>query len=527
MGQINPFVPITPDSAAKPQAFVDIVDVSGNAPLLTGFTLADLQAGHCGSIAQREVNQLLQNVEHKTLRRWLSKLRFHLLEFGSQRFVRNLPESFLPKDGVSPLGIQGLHCALATWLNGRGKEKASLEQWYSRIGNLTNKGLREEEVESSRLLGLLKEKRDCDSSVTVTGEEVSSCLNYDALRLSVLPVTHKTSSQLKFERVPSDAKIKRIKPKLRAGVLSTPQWRDRVLGYWVDALDWDDLLDTGRGWIAFTHRGEPVVPYGKTSGLCASYEEAVKQANHHAQNIFPKLTAKGKWSNYRLTGGEEYREWVITLPYYPSGFFSSHFNCRNLLLHVRCDIREGLLGERVLVLQEVQSDWAQKARRFLKGGDLAEEVPLPPWLKEWSALALKLMLLHAAKKGATALAWTQGKVQVERYKGMGGEAGLLQLYDRTLPKEATRIMHCYGKRCETIEVLQPANFYIEPAEIGYEVWDEEHKLLGAADNWGDAQKLLPASAREELKAMHGIKLDEALRQAILANGFYAWGNGIQ
>ena len=41
------------------------------------------------------------------------------------------------------------------------------------------------------------------------------------------------------------------------------------------------------------------------------------------------------------------------------------------------------------------------------------------------------------------------------------------------------------------------------------------------------QALLPDGAHEVLKAMHGIKLDEALRQAILADGFYAWGAGIQ
>jgi hypothetical protein len=190
-------------------------------------------------------------------------------------------------------------------------------------------------------------------------------------------------------------------------------------------------------------------------------------------------------------------------------------------------MREGADGERVLVLQEVQSDWAQQARRFLQDEDSVKPIPVPPWLKEWPALALKLMLLHAAQQGATALAWTHGKIQVERYKGMGGEAGLLELYDRTLPAEATRILRPYGKKCESLEVFQPANFYIEPAEMGYEVFDEERCLVGAAATWSDAQALLPDGAHEVLKTMHGIKLDEVLRQAILTTGFYAWGAGIQ
>ncbi len=523
MGQINPFALITPASALQPQNFVDVVNATGSEWTLTGFTWADLLAGNHGRITQEHANQLLRNVKGATVRQWLASVGQHLREFSERRAVRNLPEPFLPKDAVSLLGVRGLHCAFATWLKAHGSEKASPEQWLNRISNLTTQGLREEEMEFSRMV----ENMDCESSSAVTGDAIFSCLSYEALRLSVLPVVRAASIQLRFETVPANATVKRIKPKLKAGLVTHPQWRDRVLGYWVDVVDWDDLLNTEQGWMAFTHRGKTIVPHGKPSGLCATAEEAVTLANNHAQKVFPKLTAKGKWSRYRLTGGEQYREWLVTLPYYAPSFFSSHFDHRNVLLHVRCDIREDADGERALVLQEVQSDWAQKARRALKAGESSPgPIPVPPWLQEWPALALKLMLLHAAQRGATALAWTQGKVQVERYKGLG-RAGLLELYDRTLPAEATRIMRPYGKKCESVEVFQPVNFYIEPAEVGYEVWDEERCLLGEAATWSDAQALLPDGAHEVLKTMHGIKLDESLRQMVLAKGFYAWGAGIQ
>ncbi|MDX8386149.1 MAG: hypothetical protein R8M11_06500, partial [Gallionella sp.] len=78
-----------------------------------------------------------------------------------------------------------------------------------------------------------------------------------------------------------------------------------------------------------------------------------------------------------------------------------------------------------------------------------------------------------------------------------------------------------------VEVFQPMNFYIEPAEVGYKVLNEEKSLIGTAQTWKEAQALLPDGAREVLKPMHGIKLDEELRKSILENGFYAWGNGIQ
>lgn len=79
-------------------------------------------------------------------------------------------------------------------------------------------------------------------------------------------------------------------------------------GLLVDAVDRNDLLNTERGWVAYTYRGKMIVPHGKPTGLCATAKEAVTLANKHAQKTFPKLTAKGKWSRYCLTGGEQYRE---------------------------------------------------------------------------------------------------------------------------------------------------------------------------------------------------------------------------
>ena len=490
---------------------------------LTGFTLSDLLTGKHSDLPQPLVKQLLAHIEKAPVRLWLASLKQHLLKFCDQRAVRNLPQPFLPADGSSPLGVQGLHSALVTWLKAHRTEKASAEQWLHRINNLSKKGFRADELESSCMVHALGE----ETGGTITGDTVLDCLSFNALRLSILPMVFTMDSHLTFFKVLANATVRRIKPKLKAGLISDPQWRDRILGYWVDTVTWDDLLGKQRKWMAFTYRGQPIILHDNPSGLCDTQEEAWALANNHAQKVFPKLTAVGRWSQLRLTGGEQYREWLVTLPYYAPSYFSSHFDHRNVLLHVRCDMRRDVNGERVLVLHEVQSDWAQQARRALRAGEISlEPIPTPPWLQEWPALALKLMLLHAAQQCAVALAWTQGDVQVKRYKGLG-KAGLLELYDRTLPAEAARILRPYGKQCESIEVYVPVNYSIEPADIGYEVLDDDGSLLGAATTWEEVQKLLPDGAHEILKPMHGIRLDEALRGALLSNGFYAWGAGIQ
>lgn len=519
--QINPFAPITQHIALKPQAYVDVADIASPVQTLTGLTLDDVLTGKHAGIPQARINSLIRQIATDQVRKWLDSVGHHLRHFSQQRAMRNLPAPFLPTDYVGPLGVPGLHCALATWLKAHRTDKASALQWLQRIHNLAGKGLRAEEMEFSHLVEDLGEEAG-----SITGEAVSGCLCYDNIRISILPFLHTVDSPLPFVKVPTNATFKRIKPKLKSTLNTSPQWRDRVLGYWVDVVRWDDLLGQDHKWMAFTHRGQPVIAPDKPSGLCDSPEEAMALANDHARKVFPKISSKGRWSGYRLTGGEHYREWLVTLPYYAPSYFSSHFSHRNILLHVRCDIREGANGERVLLLQEAQSDWAQQARRDLQqDATSSSSIPAPPWLHEWPALALKLMLLHAAQQGADALAWTPGMVQVKRYDGLGA-TGLFELYDRTLPTEAARLLRPFGKACEPIEVFQPVNFYIEPADVGYEVWNEDQELIGMAATWKQAQTLLPDGAHEVLRPMHGIRLDETLRQAMLAKGFYAWGLGI-
>jgi len=132
------------------------------------------------------------------------------------------------------------------------------------------------------------------------------------------------------------------------------------------------------------------------------------------------------------------------------------------------------------------------------------------------------MLLHAAGLGAGAISWTRGAHQAHRYRGRGAE-GLKELYDRTLPRAAGRMLKPFGPACETIEVYVPDNFSIRRTEGGYEVSSVEGGVLGVASSFQEARDLLPAGAHERLYAVHGVRLSQAARVAILEEGFPAWG----
>lgn len=227
-----------------------------------------------------------------------------------------------------------------------------------------------------------------------------------------------------------------------------------------------------------------------------------------------------KFSQYVLPGGENYRELLLTLPtapyvygkagnmeiaaeYFPrildairdrnfaerdrleserdakieavlrnappAPFRSSHFDQPNILAHIRFNERTDAEGNRVLFIEEIQSDWGQsgKKRGFTSAAVSAEKIESPktipgnglrdrqeqqwkitladgrvqerslpvgvdpllgagnsdgappaPFVQKteaWVALALKRMIRYAAENGFDRVAFTTGEQQAERY----------------------------------------------------------------------------------------------------------------
>jgi hypothetical protein len=353
--------------------------------------------------------------------------------------------------------------------------------------------------------------------------ELLSLCNFGDLRLSIIPVVNDAQRQLRFTSAPAKTlKKTRITARPQDGESRTVVGFDRVLGYRLEKIEHQTLWGPESHWEAVTHEGRIIRDVSQQT-LLPTQETATALAGSHAKLHFPKRVALGQWASYAWTGGKDYREWLITLPYHPISFISNHFNVRNVLAHVRCDVREGVDGERVLLLQEVQSDWSQNARRAIGLGVVeSTDGRVPPFLKEWSALAMKLMLLHAAQDGHDAVAWTQGVHQVLRYQGFGA-TGLKELYDRTLPREVNRILKPFGGACEMLGVFVPTNFSIKRTENGYEVYTPNNEWLGAASTLEDAREFVPDGAHELLYEVHGVRLTDAVRKAILDTGFSAWG----
>jgi len=213
-----------------------------------------------------------------------------------------------------------------------------------------------------------------------------------------------------------------------------------------------------------------------------------------------------KFGSYTLPGGENYRELLLTMPSNrPSmknmsraeynaaveaadragiqDYRSAHFDQPNILAHLRVNDRVDADGKKMLLIEEVQSDWHQAGRdKGYKGQQLGEKlsdaeysrgldlqrreinnevltqeekieleqlrsrmnqsldigrVPDAPFKDTWYQLALKRAIQHAAENGYDRIGLTTGSQQASRFdlskqlSRVAYQDGVLHGYDKS------------------------------------------------------------------------------------------------
>lgn len=273
------------------------------------------------------------------------------------------------------------------------------------------------------------------------------------------------------------------------------QVREVMLGSGNLPLGWEVRRNDSNGLY------DVVNPDGEVMGVAETEDDAIAQAREEMGED-SGTDGDTKFAKWQLPGGDNYRELLLTLPIkkvaptayevapgrwatksgkatYPSkemaesyagkvdapSFKSGHFDQPNVLAHIRFNERTDADGNKVLFLEEVQSDWGQKGkkqgfalpkaehdalearRRELEksGGEMrnrGEEIPTEmkrewadimnrlqpetqhlkptsaPFVtdtKSWTALALKRVIAYAAENGFNRVAWATGEQQAARY----------------------------------------------------------------------------------------------------------------
>jgi hypothetical protein len=247
-----------------------------------------------------------------------------------------------------------------------------------------------------------------------------------------------------------------------------------------------EFRETLNGWAVDDADGNQM-GHGATQDAALAYARGGEPS--------PSPTKFGQW---QVPGGENYRELLLTLPVkedrvswiewaqsqgiregdvsmqvlqsrnapdnvvtsferhmFPAtrseeSYSSPHFDQPNVLAHIRFNERTDADGNRVLFLEEIQSDWHQAGRKRgynrlsdaeraellqLAQGPMAEQTPEQrlrfrelkdredfaapdaPFkaTDEWAMLAFKRMVRWAAENGFERIAWTTGAQQADRY----------------------------------------------------------------------------------------------------------------
>ena len=198
-----------------------------------------------------------------------------------------------------------------------------------------------------------------------------------------------------------------------------------------------------------------------------------REVNSFGDEIEPQ------YEEYSTRGGDNYRERVIKLEG-DSQYQSSHWDAPNVLAHIRMKDRDAPNGDRLLHVEEIQSDWGQEGRKKgfynpenpfevvnritrevvskhpnyssmwdayrthptpdnLTYGDVRDEKPpQAPYVgntQHWTDLAMKHIMREAALGDYDGVIFTPGQVHADRY-GHEDASGMEGYYDNIVPKSA-------------------------------------------------------------------------------------------
>lgn len=324
-------------------------------------------------------------------------------------------------------------------------KKAPVKQWFATINNLQRIGIRQDEIHWSGLGDFLS--RELAKPEKILGkQDILKAIDFSAIRLELTSeLVRHSCEELHYTEC---ARKLPLSVMWRAGINAdctnnaVLRYTNSLLGYQIGYLKSDFRYSSSidnRHWFALDSFGHAIKDEHGQKMLFDNPDMVKQRVKHHATITYGlrgQLINQSKYQYISLHGGENYCEWLVTLPDYSKSHFSSHFTERNVLLHIRTKIRCDEKQRKLLFIEEIQSDWHQLTRQNHRTHGVVLK-PLAPFRTEWVSLALKLMLFHAVKEGYAGLAWADGNLQASRYDA---ELPMVKrLYDKIIPQQICKL----------------------------------------------------------------------------------------
>lgn len=358
--------------------------------------------------------------------------------------------------------------------------------------NLLTKTVKPEEIKWSGIEDFLKDKK------SVTKQEIQDFVRANEVRIEETVLGGQGTGPT-FTIRDGELLTTELRGVDNLGFETTQQAKNAILNHedWISRWDVDNiprLVELGNKFResskAFGAQQTKFSEYQLPGG--GNYKEILLRLPYRPEHGVETLGEKGQYEVFhnrefigRFANQNEASQWISAIENNPSNtigerigwearpariftdiekvaFQSTHFNEPNILAHVRYNERTSSEGEKVLFIEEIQSDWAQEGRKkgFVdptvgisenfatfarrngitdqkaiekmfkeRTSDLFKEwretqdrvfanigtIPNALLLKNWWEFTLKRMLREAVNQGHDRLAWITGKQTADRY----------------------------------------------------------------------------------------------------------------
>lgn len=474
---------------------------------------------------------------------------------------------------ISPLKLWS---SLRRYLAACGQTKGSSQQWIGTIRNLQKKGVSAVEIEWSEILSLLGDDAESDlvfNALSALAADLEG--NPARERAEYVPPVLLIDELLDFldDRPPCDLVLQRhitdeyaplvhyVKQQRPAKLppiairngrreVCLLHYRDRTFGLciWLHTEFDKGLFARHSYWSFSIPRGRKKVAPNQVKRDFRSAQEAMAYGRVLVERMSRRLKAEGFtgqtrslnfFPSYVLPGGLNYTEWLITAPNVSEEYWGPHFNIPNIVAHVRTTERISPQGARLLVLEEIQSDWNQELRAAIqKASDqhLEDEVgnviiewdddlnppPLNPYLNHWLEAALRMMLLYAANQGYAGIAWLPGKLHAERFSWANAE-GLKTFYDRIVSSAVEKLAKSWGAQLAAAQIPTMSRNFIVREVTGKAKWRVLNRDSGiiVGEEFTDrykAEEFRMSSEVPVLESVTALYISDEMRADIRKNG---------
>lgn len=449
----------------------------------------------------------------------------------------------------SPLQRQLAACGLT---------KASSQQWIGTIRNLQKKGVSAVEIEWSgvlRWLGVDTESGKQLLPVVYLAELLDFLAAQPPCELLLQRhVSNEYVPQVRYEKQQRPAEFPPAVVMHGRREVKVLHYQDRTFGIciWLHAEVDTGLFGRHCYWSLSVPRGGKKLATHPVGRRFASGQEALAYGRALVGRMARRLSQEGfvgqtkalnQFTRYSLPGGDNYTEWLITAPNLADEYWGEHFDLPNIIAHVRTTERKSPQGARLLVIEEIQSDWNQALREAIRQSqrphpaegevdiewdDDVEPPPDNPYLNHWLDAALRMMLLLAADRGFSGISWLPGKLHAERFPWANAD-GLATFYDRIVPSAMGKLAKSsnsqvgiaqfatLSRRYRVQKVPKKAAWRVLNLKSGETGGDE----FGNVDTAEKFRRSMEISVLEDVGTLH---LTHAMRADILETGLPCLGS---